>query len=60
MKTPRSYFVSWEIEVDAETPQEAAQFARYLQDDPNTTATVFRVWDEAGNETTVDTAEVTK
>jgi hypothetical protein len=40
------YFVSWEIEVEAENPIEAARLARVAQTEPNTRATVFDVYSE--------------
>lgn len=40
------YFVSWEIEVEAENPIEAAKLARLAQTQPNTRATVFEVFSE--------------
>jgi hypothetical protein len=40
------YFVSWEIEVKAENPIEAAKLARAAQIQPNTRATVFDVFSE--------------
>lgn len=40
------YFVSWEIEVEAENCVEAAKLARAAQTQPNTKATVFRVFSE--------------
>jgi hypothetical protein len=40
------YFVSWEIEVEAENPIEAAKLARAAQTQPNTRATVFDVFSE--------------
>ena len=40
------YFVSWEIEVEAENPIEAAKLARAAQIQPNTRATVFDVFSE--------------
>jgi hypothetical protein len=39
----RLYRVRWEIEVEAETPQHAAEKARHYQTKPGTTATVFEV-----------------
>jgi hypothetical protein len=39
----RLYRVRWEIEVEAETPREAAERARHYQTKPGTTATVFEV-----------------
>jgi hypothetical protein len=40
------YFVSWEIEVKAENPVEAAQLARAAQTRPDTRSTVFQVYNE--------------
>ena len=37
------YRVRWEIEVEAETPLQAAQKARHYQTKSGTTATVFEV-----------------
>lgn len=37
------YFVTWEIEVDAQSHEHAAEIAREMQLDPDSTATVFRV-----------------
>jgi hypothetical protein len=37
------YRVRWEIEVEAETPREAAERARHYQTKPGTTAAVFEV-----------------
>ena len=37
------YHVTWEIDVDAGTPVEAAEMARHYQIKPGTTATVFDV-----------------
>jgi len=37
------YLVTWEINVDARTPREAAEKAQAMQRDPDTTATVFLV-----------------
>uniref|UniRef100_A0A6M3XLU2 Uncharacterized protein n=1 Tax=viral metagenome TaxID=1070528 RepID=A0A6M3XLU2_9ZZZZ len=42
-KEPGNYFVSWEIEVMARTPQEAAEEALKIQRDANSTATMFCV-----------------
>lgn len=38
-----TYVVSWSIEVDAESPEEAAQLALEVQRDPSSDATVFSV-----------------
>ena len=39
----RPYLVKWEINVDAASPREAAQKAREIQREPDSTATVFEV-----------------
>jgi hypothetical protein len=39
----RLYSVRWEIEVEAETPRDAAEKARHYQTKPGSTATVFEV-----------------
>jgi hypothetical protein len=36
--------VIWEIEVDAENPEEAAQQARAIQQAPHMSQSVFDVW----------------
>jgi hypothetical protein len=36
--------VTWEIEIEAESPKEAAQEARVIQLTPDMSATVFDVW----------------
>lgn len=46
------YRVSWEIDVDADTPEEAAERALEIQRNPASTATVFEVRShESGAET---------
>jgi hypothetical protein len=40
------YFVSWEIEVKADNPVEAARQARAAQTQPGTRSTVFQVYNE--------------
>lgn len=37
------YLVTWEIDIDAETPLEAARIALEIQRDKDSTATVFDV-----------------
>jgi hypothetical protein len=37
------YLVSWTIEIEAESPQEAAEKALEIQQDPDSIATVFDV-----------------
>ena len=45
-----TYRVEWEIEIDAESPEEAAAEALRIQRDVNSMATCFKVWDELGEE----------
>lgn len=54
-----SYFVSWEIDVDASSPEEAARKAHEMVRRPDTTATVYKVieHDSKGETTTVDLSE---
>ena len=40
-----TYHVSWEIDLHADSPREAAEQARAYQRDPHGTATVFYVTD---------------
>lgn len=37
------YHVSWEIEIDADSPEQAAEEALDIQQDPESTATLFLV-----------------
>ena len=48
------YVVTWEIDVDAETPQDAARQAWELMRAEDSTANVFDVLDEDGECTRVD------
>lgn len=38
------YKIMWEVDIDAETPREAALQALVMQRDPTSTATVFDVY----------------
>ena len=49
--------VSWEIDLDAATPREAAEEALRIMQRPDTMATVFDVTDPAGNTHRVDLME---
>lgn len=40
---PRTFLVQWEIEVDAESPREAAELALEIMHDPSSDATCFDV-----------------
>lgn len=53
------YRVTWEIDVEADDPREAAEVARASQADKDTTATVFSVLDihGTGQLRTIDLAE---
>jgi hypothetical protein len=44
------YFVSWEIEVKAENPVEAAKLARAAQTQRQTRSTVFQVFGEGAED----------
>lgn len=52
-----SYHVSWEIELDAGSPEEAAAEALSVHRDPGSMATVFIVTAEDGTRYTVDMEE---
>lgn len=41
----KTYRVVWEIDIEAETPEEAAKAARSIQLNPNSIATCFTVED---------------
>ena len=53
----QSYRVKWEIDLNADSPEEAALEALRVQRDISSIASVFTVTDEAGNETTIDAIE---
>jgi len=44
--------VIWEIEIDADSPKQAAEQARVLQMSPAMPATVFEVWEHVSRMTT--------
>jgi hypothetical protein len=46
--------VTWEIDIEAETPKQAAEQAFAIQQDPETMATVFAMTDPAGVTTEID------
>lgn len=48
------YLVQWEINITADSPEAAAREALRIQRDPASCATVFKVWDEDGIDSTVD------
>lgn len=45
----RTYLVTWEIDIEADSPREAAEKALRIQRDPESIATVFAVT-ESGHE----------
>ncbi|MFH2076397.1 MAG: hypothetical protein ABIJ57_13810 [Pseudomonadota bacterium] len=47
----QTYRVKWEIDVEAETPQKAAEEAKGAQLDPESIATIFNVTDRETGET---------
>ena len=51
------YVVTWELDVDAGTPEEAARQAWAAMRRPESTANVFDVLDETGGCTRVDLME---
>jgi hypothetical protein len=46
--------ITWAVDVDADTPEEAAWIAQKYQRNTDTTATFFDVQDEQGNITQID------
>jgi hypothetical protein len=53
----KEYRVTWAIELAADSPQHAAQLAREIQLSASSIATVFDVYDAAGNRQEVDVGE---
>lgn len=55
-----TYVVGWNMEIDAESPEEAARQALAIHRDPNSTATVFDVLeaDGSGEAIRIDATEV--
>jgi len=49
--------VTWEIEVDAESPKQAAEWALTAQTDPDSLARVFDVESPDGTKTQIDLLE---
>ena len=52
------YLVRWEIELEADNPQDAAAQALDIHRDPDSIATVFDVVDPDGETTRVDVQEL--
>ncbi len=55
-----SYSVNWKIDIEAESPVEAAKQALEIHRDTASLATVFEIYDEDGNHTSVDLLETGK
>ena len=51
------YRVTWEIDIDAESDEEAARQALEIQRDRESIATCFVVWDPDGDHRVVDLGE---
>ena len=45
-ETMPTYLVTWEIDIDADSPREAAEKALAIQRNPESTATVFQVLEQ--------------
>ncbi len=52
-----SYSVSWTIDIEADSPEDAARQALGIHRDSNSTATVFDVQDADGTTTVIDLDE---
>lgn len=52
------YLVTWEIELDAGSPEEAARLALKIIRDKTAMAHVFRVYDENGEEHNIDIDQI--
>lgn len=50
----KTFTVRWTIEIDAETPEEAAWKALEIQRDQDSLATAFNIYDKDGTHTYVD------
>lgn len=51
------YLVEWSIDIEAETPREAAEQALAIQRRQNSSAVVFNVLNESGETETIDLEE---
>jgi hypothetical protein len=52
------YRITWEIQITADSPREAAEQALAIQRDPNSIATVFDVADDDGNIERINLEEI--
>lgn len=53
-----TYKVRWEIDIEANTPEQAAVLALAIQRDPSSIATVFDVKDSRGVSIEIDTLQL--
>ena len=53
----QTFHLVWEIDIDANSPREAAEKALAIQKCPDSIATVFQVIDERGESVRVDLLE---
>jgi len=49
-----NYRVKWEIDIEADSPEEAAKESLKIQRDPDSVATIFDVTDDNGVTTEID------
>jgi len=54
VKPTMQYAVDWKIDIDADTPYQAALEAKRIQNDTGSTAVYFEITDEAGKHFEVD------
>lgn len=52
------YLIVWEIELDAGSPEEAARLALKIIRDKASMAHVFKVYDESGEEHSIDLDQI--
>ena len=60
MSNQKDYHVSWDIDLVADSPMDAARQALRIQRDRDSIATVFDVTDEEGNTERIDLTEATE
>jgi len=48
------YYIEWSIDLEADSPRDAARKALEIMRDPRAIATCFKVYDEDGNPVDVD------
>lgn len=53
------YTIVWEIQIEADSPEEAARLARAVQLDPNAQVGAFDVWDKSTRPATVTFIDLT-